>query len=203
MIFSDHLERKASIFGALCVVLFVLISVTAAKAEDLTVLPGSIGGVPPHDMMKSWLRGQADTKFRLWEDDFADLLLTPGEIPAYQQNMRDQVVEAIGGFPDSAPLNAQVVGTVDRGSFTVEKILFESQPNHHVTGAMFLPDPLVFPPPWPAVLVPCGHTYNGKAYDEYQIVPALCALNGMASFVFDPISQGERLQEVVQPGALA
>jgi hypothetical protein len=59
---------------------------------------------------------------------------------------------------------------------------------------MFLPDAERFPPPYPAVLVVCGHSANGKAYDGYQRATALLALNGIAGFIIDPIGQGERAQ---------
>jgi dienelactone hydrolase len=48
------------------------------------------------------------------------------------------------------------------------------------------------------VLVPCGHSSNGKAHDAYQMMGALLSLNGMAALVFDPIDQGERGQLLSQ-----
>ena len=44
------------------------------------------------------------------------------------------------------------------------------------------------------MLVPCGHSRNAKAYESYQTMGALLALNGMTALVFDPIDQGERSQ---------
>ena len=54
---------------------------------------------------------------------------------------RDAFVDAVGGLPERTPLNPQVVGTVARRGYRVEKIIFESQPKHYVTGLLFLPDP--------------------------------------------------------------
>ena len=59
---------------------------------------------------------------------------------------------------------------------------------------MFLPDETKYPKPWPGVLVVCGHSANGKAYDGYQRATALLALNGIAGFIIDPVGQGERSQ---------
>jgi dienelactone hydrolase len=78
----------------------------------------------------------------------------------------------------------------------MEKIIFESQPKHYVTAALFLPDAKKHKAPYPGVLVPCGHARNAKANDSYQRMGALLALNGMAALVFDPIDQGERFQLV-------
>jgi hypothetical protein len=46
----------------------------------------------------------------------------------------------------------------------------------------------------PGVLVPCGHSDNGKAAETYQRACILMAQNGMAALCYDPIGQGERSQ---------
>ncbi|MHC4628553.1 MAG: alpha/beta hydrolase, partial [Planctomycetota bacterium] len=72
-----------------------------------------------------------------------------------------------------------------------------------VTAVLFLPDPAKHKPPYPGVLVPCGHSFNGKASNAYQTMGALLALSGMAGLVFDPIDQGERGQLLSQWPKLA
>jgi dienelactone hydrolase len=49
-------------------------------------------------------------------------------------------------------------------------------------------------PPFPGVLVPCGHSANGKASEAYQRASILLAKNGLAALCYDPIGQGERYQ---------
>jgi dienelactone hydrolase len=80
----------------------------------------------------------------------------------------------------------------------VEKVIFESQPKHYVTGALFVPDPGRFRPPYPGVIEPVGHSFTAKAREIYQSLGALLALNGMVALVFDPIDQGERGQMLSQ-----
>ena len=47
----------------------------------------------------------------------------------------------IGPLPTySGPLNAQVTGTVDRGSYHIEKILFESMPGLSVSANLYVPN---------------------------------------------------------------
>jgi dienelactone hydrolase len=84
-----------------------------------------------------------------------------------------------------------VVGETKRDGYRMERVIYESRPGHHVTAAMFVPDGK---PPLPGVLVPCGHTQNGKAAEAYQRASILLAKNGIAVLCFDPISQGERVQ---------
>lgn len=89
------------------------------------------------------------------------------------------------------------MGIVQADGYRIEKILFESQPGHHVTGNLYLP---ATAGPHPAVLIPCGHSYNGKAAEGYQRVSILMARNGIAAFCYDPIGQGERYQTFAADG---
>ena len=118
-------------------------------------------------------------------------LKTPEDVRRRQEMLKAKFVDAIGGFPEKTPLNARVVERQQRKGYVVEKVIFESRPNHHVTALLYLPKGK---PPFPGVLVPCGHSINGKARDLYQRAPILMALNGMAALCYDPIGQGERIQ---------
>ena len=102
--------------------------------------------------------------------------------------MRQFFLEQIGGLPKRTPLNAKVVGHLARSTrFKVEKVIYESQPGHHVTALLYLP---LSKPPYPGVLVPCGHSHNGKASKGYQHISMLLAKNGMAALCYDPVGQG-------------
>ena len=118
-------------------------------------------------------------------------LRTAEQIATYQESRHRFFVENLGGFPERTPLNPTVVGEIKRDGYRIEKILFESQPQHYVTAAMYLPQAVG---QHPCVLVPCGHAQNGKAGVLYQRVCTLLARNGLAAFCYDPIGQGERSQ---------
>ncbi len=113
---------------------------------------------------------------------------------AWREQMRAACSGALGGYPGRTPLNARVTGEIRTGVCRVEKVVFESQPGLHVTALLFLPLPERHAPPYPGVLVPCGHSKEGKAAVKYQNGAALAAANGMAALVYDPLEQGERLQ---------
>lgn len=164
-----------------------------ASADALSVLPPQTDGVAPRDMMTRYLLGQVDNAQRRWAEAYQQRK-TPEQIAEYQKQLKERFVEALGGFPERTPLNPRVVGKLQRDGYHVEKVIFESQPKHFVTAALFLPDPKRFEPPYPGVLVPCGHSANGKALVVYQKACALAALNGLAAMIFDPIDQGERHQ---------
>jgi dienelactone hydrolase len=159
--------------------------------QALAVLPEVLDGGPWQDMMKRHFLAEAALLAQRWRADY-DARKTPEQIAAYQAKMKANFIDALGGLPERTPLNARVTGVVQREGYTVEKVIFESLPGFYVTALLFLPADA--PRPYPAVLVPCGHSDTGKAFDLYQRVGALMALNGMAAMVFDPIDQGERSQ---------
>ncbi len=152
----------------------------------------------PGEMMARYLQQQAQSQFEQWRKRYEELK-TPEQIAAYQKNLREQFLKAIGGPPEKMPLNPKVTGTVQREGYKVEKVIFESQPKHYVTALLFLPDAKKFKPPVPGVIIPCGHAGEAKAYEAYQTMGASLAFNGIAALVFDPIDQGERSQ---MPSAL-
>lgn len=92
------------------------------------------------------------------------------------------------------PLNSKVTGEIRCQGYRIEKVIFESQPNHHVTGNLYVPTN--GKGPFPAVLECCGHSENGKAYESYQRTGILFALNGYVALVIDTYGQGERLQVI-------
>ncbi len=166
---------------------------SAPPAGTITVLPERVDGVAPKDMMKAWLKRRTDAAFERWAKNYAGLTM-PEAVAVYQARLRAEFLEAIGGLPERTPLKARVTGRLARDGYSVEKVIFESRPDFFVTAALFLPDSSRHQPPYPGVLIPCGHSENGKAYASYQTMGASLALAGMAALVFDPIDQGERFQ---------
>jgi cephalosporin-C deacetylase-like acetyl esterase len=144
----------------------------------------------PRKMLYTFLRAEAQVHFDARKKLVAQLK-TPDDIHKRQRELKAKFIEAIGGFPAKTPLNAQVVGTLKGDGFRVEKVIYESRPNHHVTANFYIP---AGKGPFPGVLVPCGHSDNGKAAEAYQRACILLAKNGLAALCYDPIGQGERLQ---------
>ncbi|MBN2376233.1 MAG: acetylxylan esterase [Sedimentisphaerales bacterium] len=174
-------------------------TVRAEEGESLSVFGGKIQGQPASDMMKLYLLGEVDKAVEQWSKNYEEIK-TGEQIAAYQLRLREKFLGALGDFPQRTPLNARVVSVVQREGYRVEKVIFESQPKFYVTGVLFLPDSAKYQRPYPAAVVPCGHALNAKAYESYQTMGALLALNGIAALVYDPIDQGERMQIVDEAG---
>jgi dienelactone hydrolase len=182
--------------------LLTLTAVCATAAENLNVLPpppSAKGTNAPLAMLDAWLKSAAFAALDRRKAEY-EKIRTPEQVAAWQQARREFFVRQLGGFPERTPLNSKVTGTLDGGDYTVEKVIFESEPKHHVTGLLYLPKGTQ---PYPGVLVPCGHSANGKGAETYQRVSILLAKNGLAAFCYDPIGQGERAQVLKPDGKAA
>ena len=160
----------------------------ARTALEKPMLPGGLGLISYVTVFNEVEAADAAA------DDAWRKLKTRAEYDAYRANMCAKMVQAVGGFPVRTPLNAKVVATVPRDGYRIEKILFESLPGVYVTGLLYVPDSPEFKPPYPAFLVTCGHSGNGKGSDGYQRACVQGVKQGMVAFIYDPISQGERVQ---------
>lgn len=168
----------------------------ASQKEDLAVLSADSKDGSSRKMLYRYLVGEAQKHFEGRRKVVAGLQ-TPDAVRTRQAELRARFLESLGGFPEKTPLNARVVGTAKRDGYRIEKVIYESRPNHHVTAIMYLPETQ---PPFPGVLVPCGHSANGKAAEAYQRACILMAKNGLAVLCYDPIGQGERIQLLTAPG---
>lgn len=177
-------------FRVLAAVGMLLVASDAFGADELTVLPAALDGAAPREMVHRYLMRLAGKAMDRRDAEY-EKLKTPEQLTAWQRRVREFFLEQLGELPQRTPLAARIVGRQARDGYRIEKVIFESQPQHYVTAILYLPDAK---PPYPGVLVPCGHSANGKARDLYQRMPILLAKNGMAALCYDPIDQGERHQ---------
>src|SRR5205085_12382312 len=75
-------------------------------------------------------------------------LVTIEDVHKRKNYVREQMLKDLGGFPDRMPMNARVVGALERTGYRIEKVIFESQPQFYVTANLYLPT--TGHPPYPA-----------------------------------------------------
>lgn len=121
-------------------------------------------------------------------------LKTKADAEAYVRSAQQRVRQSFGPEPERTPLNPRVTGTVDRDTYRIEKVIFDSRPGFPVTANLYIPQGR--PGPFPAVVGTCGHSTNGKAAGVYQSFAQGLARLGYVCLIYDPIGQGERLQYV-------
>ncbi len=109
-----------------------------------------------------------------------------------QGEVREAVRSSFGPWPERTPLNARVTGALDRPTYRIEKVLYESRPEFLVSANLYVPKRLAGKAP--CVLGLCGHSDNGKASQAYQSFGHGLAMKGFVCLIIDPVSQGERVQ---------
>jgi cephalosporin-C deacetylase-like acetyl esterase len=118
-------------------------------------------------------------------------LTTRAQWDERRAHVRQTFLKMLGGLPiERAPLNIRRMGTLDRASYRVEKIVFESLPGMYVTGNLYIPQ--TGQPPYPAVLQPTGHSTTAKNRAFYQTLAIGLAKQGFVVLTYDPLGQGER-----------
>lgn len=161
----------------------------AATCQDpLDVLPVS----GRNELFHSFLMAEGG---RLWDaraDSVTAALGSAQSLLQRQGQLKAAYLKLLGDLPDKTPLEAEMQGVIQGDGYYIEKITYQSSPNHHVTANFYIPD--TGTGPFPAVLVMCGHYPVAKSIGLYQQLSALLAMNGIAALIVDPFSQGERYQ---------
>jgi cephalosporin-C deacetylase-like acetyl esterase len=129
---------------------------------------------------------QDDQRRKSWEG-----IRTEQDLLRLQRQMKASLIAMLGGLPTKrTPLNPQITGRIQMEGFHIEKLTFESLPGVYVTALVYIPED--GNGKHPAVLVPSGHSANGKAY--YQSLCQRLVQRGYVVLNWDPIGQGERSQ---------
>jgi dienelactone hydrolase len=146
------------------------------------------------DAPNAFYKSFADEAFARLSERWAaiDRLTTREDWTRYQREARQKILELTGPFPEKTPLNARVVGVVNKPAFRLEKIIYESQPGFHVTAGLFIPATLQGKAP--AIVYCSGHSDAGFRSPPYLTMILNLVQKGFVVLAFDPLGQGERLQ---------
>jgi len=142
-------------------------------------------------MMQDWLVTEVRAAETRGNNRRAELK-TKADAEAYVKSVQQRIRDCFGAMPEKTPLNAKVTKTLEREGYRIENVIFESRPNFHVTGNLYLPT--TQKAQVPGVIGVCGHSLNGKGAEAYQSFAQGLARQGMACFLIDPVGQGERFQ---------
>jgi dienelactone hydrolase len=107
--------------------------------------------------------------------------------------LHQQYLDMLGlwPLPEHTPLKATVTGTLERDSFVVEKLHFQSLPRLYVTGNLYRPKQAGGR--LPAVLYVCGHSNRGRDGNKsaYQHHGMWFATHGYVCLIIDSLQLGE------------
>jgi cephalosporin-C deacetylase-like acetyl esterase len=117
------------------------------------------------------------------------------ELKARQVPLQMRLRHSLGldPWPERTPLNASLVGKLERPGYMIEKWVYEAWAGLPVTAHLYIPQNLDGPAP--ALIYACGHWMEaGKLALPVQSFCAAAAMQGIITLVYDPIGQGERLE---------
>ena len=121
---------------------------------------------------------------------------TEADLLELRAELRKSLLQMIGGLPTAkSDLHATITGVVTGAGFHIDKLVYQSLPGFYVTALVYVPgngERL-----HPAVLVPAGHSPDGKAH--YQELCQRLVLRGYLVISWDPVGQGERIEPVRKP----
>jgi hypothetical protein len=115
------------------------------------------------------------------------------------REIREQILVSCGlwPMPEKTLLKAEILGRIERDSYTVEKVFFQSYPGFYVAGNLYRPLGKGAGP-FPGVLNPHGHWKNGRMADEASgSIAARCihfARQGMVAFSYDMVGYNDTIQ---------
>ncbi len=176
------------------VAFLLLAPVHISQAQDeLSVLEGWLGYSDLENALYQHLAAEGEQQLAQ-RDQAVEHLVSRADWQRRQDAIREHLHAAIGPLPERTPLQARTVDTLEREGYRVEHMIYESVPDFHVTGSLFIPDALDAPAP--AVLYLSGHAGEAYRSETYQHVILNLVAKGFVVLAIDPIGQGERLQYV-------
>lgn len=182
----NDMRRNIAVKAVLSSAFIVLLAYSALAQRNMNVLDWNSDA-----MLNNYLVAQMNAQYDSRHSRVEQALKSANAMRAYIADCQKRISEVFGQMPKRTPLNAQITGTLHANGYSIEKLLYESSPQHHVTANLYIPSGKG---PFPAALLFCGHEETAKATPSYEQTAVLFAKNGYVVLVIDPISQSERYQ---------
>ncbi|WP_158857254.1 alpha/beta hydrolase family protein [Lunatibacter salilacus] len=160
--------------------------------EDLNVIqPQWVNFTDGQNALYKHLTKQAFTLLDKREQEIKEITTLEGwkERQAWTEKT---LMEVVGPFPEKTPLNPTITRTIQKEGYSLEHVVFESQPSFFVTATLFIPEGSSGKKP--AIIYCSGHTLEGYRSATYQHVILNLVKKGFIVLAFDPVGQGERLE---------
>lgn len=196
------ISRRTALTGGMAAMAGAFLQLNAVeKSFAATLSQASIPAVPNeyrygHVIQEYYVRRLRDITLK--RQQARANIRTPAQVMKLRDEVRQKLRACFGVWPERTPLNPRITGSVERRDYVIEKVIYESRPNYLVTANVYVPKGKSGR--LPAVLGTCGHSDNGKASDKYQEFSRNLARQGYVVMIFDPPSQGERLEYPDRPG---
>src|SRR5262249_39943915 len=106
-------------------------------------------------------------------------------------HLREQMLIALGLWPmfPKTPLNPKITGKLDRGDYTIEKVVLETFPGFTLSGNLYRPAKAIGK--IPGILCPHGHWSDGRVNVEVHPRCVRWAKLGCAVFMYDMVGYND------------
>ncbi len=194
---ADTVKRKLISSSFFMVMVLLLLGSDSLAQDELNVIQGESSNnnwIYYRDAPNALYHHISSEAFQLLDEraEAVSKLHTRSDWEQRRHDVRQTIAATIGPFPEKTPLNPRVMRTIEKEHYTVEHIIYESQPGFNVTSSLFLPHEIQQPAP--AILYVSGHTVDGYRSPTYQHKILNLVKKGFIVFAFDPVGQGERLE---------
>ena len=120
----------------------------------------------------------------------------PATLEAWEaraEKLRDQLRVTLGLWPEPprADLHPQVVGTLDREGYAIDKVVLETLPGFTLAGNLYRPTANPAIRRYPVVLCPHGHAPEGRVNPDTQARCARLARLGCMVFLYDMVGYAD------------
>ena len=107
------------------------------------------------------------------------------------QHLREQMLVTLGLWPmfPKTPLNPRITGKLDRGDYTIEKVVLETFPGFTLSGNLYRPAQSTGK--IPGMLCPHGHWSDGRVNEEVQPRCIRWAKLGCVVFMYDMVGYND------------
>lgn len=142
------------------------------------------------NQMFVYLDKQGD-KIKKESDKRRDKLKTVSDVEIYKKKIKKAFTAGLKDeIFNEKIISAEKTGTIRKTGYEIEKVVLKTDKGVKITTNAY--KPLNIKGKIPAILFLCGHSPEGKALDDYQIVETELARAGFFVLAVDAIGQGER-----------
>ncbi|MBN2274098.1 MAG: acetylxylan esterase [Bacteroidales bacterium] len=179
-------------------IFMLIVNSVIAQDEVLEVLPSD----GRNKLFFDYLMEEVDTLMVSRNVTVTKALISSGQIEFYQTQLKQDYLRLLGQLPEKTPLNAVVTDTIECDGYNIEKVHYQSLPDHHVTANLYIPT--TGTGPYPGILMAMGHYGGGKSNNLLQSLCIFLAQKGFVTLIVDFIGYAER-DQVISPatGSLA
>ena len=142
------------------------------------------------DQMFYYLRSQG-LGIKKFSDERRSKLKTAGQVRNYQKLIKEAFVHGLSDEIYREKIaSSEKTGVVVKDGFIIEKAVLTTDKGVKITTNIYKPENITGK--LPAILFLCGHSFEGKAFGDYQKVETELVRAGFIVLAVDAIGKGER-----------